>query len=104
MIIWFLASLIISTIIIYIVSKLFGEEEGIGTALLAGLIGAAIYALTYYFLGHGLLAIIIGGFAWLLALGSLYNMGWIKAFLVALVIWIVAVVVSTALPTLIGPL
>jgi hypothetical protein len=100
----FMVSLIISTIIIFIVTKIFGEEEGLGTAVLAGLIGAVIYTLTYYFLGHGLLAIIIGGFAWLLALGSLYNMGWLKSFLIALVIWIVAAVVSTVLPTLVGPL
>ena len=45
----FLASLIISSIVIYIAAKLLGETEGVGTAILAALIGAIIYSLAYYF-------------------------------------------------------
>ncbi len=102
--VFFLVSLIVSAIIIFAVTKLFGEREGIGTALLAALVGAIIYALAYYFLGQGLLAALVGGFAWLLALGSLYNMGWLKALVVAVVVWIVAAVVGFLLPTAMGPL
>ncbi len=39
----FFISLFISAIIIYVVTKLFGEKEGFGTALEAALIGAIIY-------------------------------------------------------------
>jgi uncharacterized membrane protein (GlpM family) len=55
-------------------------------------------------LGQGLLAGLIGGFVWLLALGSLYNMGWLKALVVAVVVWIIAAIVGFILPTVIGPL
>jgi len=102
--VFFLVSFIVSAIIIFAVTKLFGEREGIGTALLAALVGAIIYALAYYFLGQGLLAALVGGFVWLLALGSLYNMGWFKALVVAVVVWIVSAVVGFLLPTAMGPL
>jgi hypothetical protein len=102
--VFFIVGLIVSAIIIYVVTKLFGEREGIGTALLAALAGAIIYALAYYFLGHGLLAALIGGFVWLLALGSLYKIGWLKALVVAVIVWIVAAIVGFVLPTVVGPL
>ncbi|HEX7391904.1 MAG TPA: hypothetical protein VF374_03015 [Thermoplasmata archaeon] len=102
--IFFLVGLIISTIIIYVITKLFGEKEGVGTAILAALVGAVIYALAYYFLGEGLLAALIAGFVWLLALASLYSMGWWKALGTAIVVWIVAFFVGFILPTVVGPL
>jgi len=103
----FLISLVISAIIIYFVTKIFGEkEEGFGTALLAAFIGAIIYAAAYYFLRPelGWLASLIGGIAWLIALGFLYSIGWLKAIGIALIVWIIAAVVSFVLPTVIGPL
>jgi len=103
-VVFFIVGLIVSAIIIYVITKLFREKEGIGTALLAALAGAIIYALAYYFLGQGLLAALIGGFVWLLALGSLYNIGWLKALVVAVIVWIVAAIVGFVLPTVVGPL
>jgi len=103
-VVFFIVGLIISTIIIYVVTKLFGEKEGIGTALMAALAGAVIYAFAYFLLGQGLLAGLIGGFVWLLALGSLYKIGWIKALVVAVIVWIVAAIVGFVLPTVVGPL
>ncbi len=102
----FLISLIISAIIIYFVTKIFGEKEGFGTALLAAFIGAIIYAAAYYFLKPelGWLASLIGGIAWLIALGFLYGIGWLKALGIALIVWIIAAVVGIFLPTMIGPL
>ena len=102
----FLISLIISAIIIYVVTKIFGEKEGFGTALLAAFIGAIIYAATYYFLKPelGWLASLIGGIAWLIALSFLYSIGWLKALGIALIVWIIAAIVSFVLPTAIGPL
>lgn len=102
--IFFLVGLIISTIIIYVITKVFGEKEGIGTAISAALVGAVIYALAYYFLGQGPLAALIAGFVWLLALAGLYSMGWWKALGIAIVVWIVAFFVGFILPTVVGPL
>jgi len=103
-VVFFIVGLITSTIIIFVVTKLLGEKEGVGTASLAALAGAIIYALAYYFLGQGLLAALIGGFVWLLALGSLYSMGWLKALVVAIIVWVVAAIVGLVLPTMVGPL
>lgn len=102
----FLISLVISAIIIYFVTKVFGEKEGFGTALLAAFIGAIIYAAAYYFLKPelGWLASLIGAIAWLIALGFLYSIGWLKALGIALIVWIIAAIVGIFLPTMIGPL
>ncbi len=102
----FLISLVISAIIIYVVTKIFGEKEGFGTALLAAFIGSIIYAATYYFLRPelGWIASIIGGIAWLIALGVMYSIGWLKALGIAIIVWIIAAIVSFVLPTVIGPL
>jgi len=102
--IFLIVGLIVSAIIIFAVTKLFGEREGIHTAIPAALIGAIIYALSYFFLGQGLYASIIAGFVWLAALASLYDMSWIKAGVTAFIVWVAASLVSLALPTVIGPL
>jgi hypothetical protein len=100
----FLISLVISAIIIYLAAKLLGEKEGFGTAILAAFVGAIIFALASYFIGIGWIAALIGGIAWLIALGSLYQIGWLKSFVIAIVIWIFATIVSLVLPTIAGPL
>lgn len=105
-VILFLISLFVSAIIIYVVTKIFGEKEGFGTAFLASFIGAIIYAVTYYFLRPelGWLASLIGGVAWLIALRGLYSIGWLKALGTAIIVWIIAAIVSFVLPTVTGPL
>ena len=103
-IIYFLIALAISAIIIYVITKLFGEEEGIGTALLAALTGAIVYALAYFFLGDGLIAALLGGLVWTIALAGLYNMGWLKSIATAAFVWIIAIFVGIILPTVGGPL
>lgn len=100
----FLASLVISAIVIYLAAKLLGEKEGFGTAIMAAFIGAVLFSLVSYFIGMGWIASLIGGIAWLIALGNLYNMGWIKSSIVAVVIWLFAGLVSIVLPTIAGPL
>ena len=94
----FLLSLVISAIIIYFVTALFGEDEGGATALLAAFVGAIIYGLVYFFLGNGLLAAVLGGIGWVIALGSLYDIGWLKAAVIAVFVWIIATIVSWILP------
>jgi hypothetical protein len=51
-----------------------------------------------------LLAAVLGGIVWTLALGSLYSMGWLKAIATAFVVWIIALFVGIFLPTVGGPL
>ena len=94
-----LASFVISTVVIYFVAKLFGETEGIGTALLAALIGSVIYGIF-----GGLLGSIIAGIAWLIALKSLYGIGWLKSLVIAVVIWIISNIIGFILPTAAGPI
>lgn len=100
----FIVGLIISTIIIYFTTKLFGEKEGIKHAFIAAAAGSIIYGITYFLLGRGILAAVAGGFVWLLALKGLYDIGWLKAFLIALIIWIATGVTGLLLPTAPGPL
>ncbi len=98
----FVISLIVSTIVIYFTTKFFGEHEGIGTAILAAVVGTLIYSAAYAYTGA--LASLVGGIAWLLALQWLYKIGWIRSLLIAVVIWVFAAIISLALPTLTGPL
>lgn len=100
----FVLALFISTIVIYVVAKVTGEKEGFKTAFLAAIIGTIIYIISYFFLGNGLLAAIIAGIFWLIALKALYKIGWLKALLIAVLIWILTAVVGLFLPTLTGPL
>jgi hypothetical protein len=100
----FIVALIISTVIIYIITKLFGEREGIITAFLAALIGTVIYIIVYSLIGQGWIAAFIAGIVWLLALQFLYKIGWLKSLVIAVVIWIATTIVGWFLPTLTGPL
>jgi uncharacterized membrane protein len=103
-IVLFVLGLVISTVIIYIVTKLFGEKEGIKHALAAALIGSAVYGIVYFIFGQGFLAAVIGGIVWLLALKALYSFGWIKAFVIAVIIWIISGLLGLIVPTGLGPL
>ena len=101
--IMFLIGWIVSTLIIYVVTRLFGESEGIGTAILAALVGTVVYALVFAFLGGGLLPGLIAGIIWLLALMWFYEMTFLKALVTAVIVWVIAIVVGWFLPTLGGP-
>jgi hypothetical protein len=100
----FVVGLVISTIIIYITTKLFGQKEGIGRAFLTAIIGAVVYSIAYFIFGTGWIAAIVGGFVWLIALRGLYDIGWLRAFVIAIIVWIAATVVGLLLPTAAGPL
>lgn len=103
-IIRFLAGLLISTVVIYLVTFILGQRRGIKLAIFAAIIGTIVYEIAYYFLGHGFLATVLGGIAWLLALKTIYRMSWLKALIVAVIIWIIAYVIGSILPTATGPL
>ncbi|MFP4117069.1 MAG: hypothetical protein ACLFQ8_03320 [Candidatus Aenigmatarchaeota archaeon] len=95
-------SLIVSGLIIYFVTAVLGSGKGIMTALLAALTGSVIYALSPL-IPTGFLSTVIAGLVWLLAIRHFYRVGWIRALIMALVIWFVTTVVSAFLPTLAGP-
>ena len=103
-IVLFVIGLVISTIIIYIITKLFGEKEGIKHAFATALIGSAVYSIVYLIFDHGFLAAVSGGIVWLLSLKALYGFGWIRAFIIALIIWIISGIVGLIVPTGPGPL
>ncbi len=97
----FAIGLVISTVIIYIITKFFGEKEGIKHAFAAALIGSVVYGAVYFIFGHGFLAAVTGGIVWLLALKALYRFGWIRAFIITVIIWIISGIVGLIVPT--GP-
>jgi hypothetical protein len=101
---YFVVALVISTVIIYVITKLLGETEDIKTAFIAALVGTIVYTIIYYVIGQGLIAALIAGIVWLLALQKLYNIGWVKSLIIAIAVWIVTSVVGWFLPTLTGPL
>jgi hypothetical protein len=100
----FVVGLAISTVIIYITTKLFRQKEGIGRAFAAAIIGAIVYSLVYFIFGNGLIAAVVGGIIWLIALRALYEIGWLRALVIAVIVWIAATIVGLLLPTLPGPL
>ena len=101
----FIVGLVISTIIIiYIATKLFGQKEGIGRALVTALLVQSSIFVVYYIFGNGLLSAVVGGIIWLIALKMVYNIGWFKAFVIAAVVWIAATVIGFLLPTVPGPI
>lgn len=100
----FVVGLLISTVIIYITTKLFGQKEGIGRAFVTAVIGAIVYSIMYFIFGSGWIAAIVGGIVWLIALRALYDIGWVRALVIAVIVWIAATVVGLLLPTAPGPL
>jgi hypothetical protein len=73
-------------------------------ALFTAIIGSIVYGIAYVWLGNGFLSAVLGGIAWLLALKAIYHMGWLKALIVAVGIWIITTVIGVLLPSAIGPL
>ena len=102
-IIRFLVGLLISTVVIYVVT-FFMRQRSLKLAFFAAIIGSIVYYISYIVLGHGFLSAALGGIAWLLALKAIYRMGWLKALIVAVAIWIITTFVGEWLPTALGPL
>jgi hypothetical protein len=82
----FIVGLVVSTIIICVTTKLFGQKEGIGRAFVTALIDTLIYFVAYYIFGNGLISSLVGGIIWLIALKVFYNIEWFKAFMIAVVV------------------
>ena len=100
----FAIALIISTLIIYVIVKFFGESEGITTALLAALVGTVIYTVLYALAGPGIACCIHSGNRVAAGIADAVPIGWIKSLVIAVIIWGVTSIVGWFLPTLTGPL
>jgi hypothetical protein len=98
----FLIAWLISAIIVYVVSKLLWERQGFVTAIIVALVGAVIYLVTGMII-PGIIGSLLALIGWLLALKYFYRIGWLRAGLMALGIWILATIVGFLLPTLPGP-
>ncbi len=103
-IILFLVGLLISTVVIYLVTFILGQRRSIKLALFTAIIGSIVYGISYAIIGNGFLSAVLGGIAWLLALKTIYRMGWLRALIVAVIVWIITAIIGTLLPTAIGPL
>jgi hypothetical protein len=99
----FIVALVISTVIIYYIARFFGAKDSLTTALYAAIIGTVVYTVFYAVLGQGLIGAFVAGIVWLLALQKLYTIGWFRALIIAVVIWIVTSVAGYFLPVLMGP-
>ena len=102
-IIIFVIGLLVSTLVIYVVTLFMRQRRSMKLALFTAIIGSIVYGITYVLLGNGFLSAVLGGIAWLLALKAIYHMGWLKALIVAVGIWIITTVIGVLLPTAIGP-
>lgn len=103
-IIVFVIGLVISTVIIYFITKVFGEREGIKYAFLAAISGSIIYGTLNNLIGNNIITSIIGGALWILVLKIIYRMKWLKALLIAFIIWGITNLIEILIPTLPGPL
>jgi hypothetical protein len=99
----FLIGLLVSTALIYLSSLFLGTRRSFKVAFFTAIIGSIIYAIAHYLLGNGLIAAILGGIAWLIALKSIYRIGWFHALIMAVVIWIITSIIGILLPTAPGP-
>lgn len=103
-IILFFIGLLISTLVIYIVTSITRHRRSIKLALFTAIIGSIVYGIVYLWLGNGFLSAILGGIAWLLALKTIYRMGWLKALIIAASIWIITSFVDVLFPSATAPL
>ena len=103
-IIVFVISLVISTEIIYFITKVLGEREGIKYAFLAAISGSIIYGIFNNLIGNNIITSIIGEALWFFVLKIIYTMKWLKALLITFIIWIITSLIGILIPTLPGPL
>jgi len=100
----FIIGLLVSTLVIYLVTSITRHRRSIKLALFTAIIGSIVYGIVYLWLGNGFLSAVLGGIAWLLALKAIYHMGWLKALIIAVSIWIITTIIGVLLPTATGPL
>ncbi len=100
----FLIGLLISTLVIYMVTFFMRQRRSLKLALFVAIIGSIVYYISYIAFKDAFLSAFMGGIAWLVALKTIYRMGWLKTLIIAVAIWIITTLVGNWLPTTIGPL
>ena len=100
----FLLSLLVSGIIIYFVTRMFGASNGILRAIVTALIGTIVYTGAHYIIETSWIAPVVAGIVWIVAISFIYKVGFLKSAGIGLVIWIFATVIDVLLPTVSGPL
>ena len=103
-IIFFLIGLLVSTVVIYLVTLFMRQRRSLKLALFTAIMGSIVYVIAYVLLRNDFLSAILGGIAWLLALKSFYHMGWLKALIVTVGIWIIITIIDVLLRNAIGTL
>ena len=73
-------------------------------ALLTSIVGLIVYWIANYLWTNTLVSAFLGGIAWLVALKTIYRMGWIKALMVAVGILIITYVVAAELSSALASL
>lgn len=92
-----LVHLFMLTLIIYLVTSLLGKRRSMKLALFTSIVGLIVYWIANYLWTNTLVSAFLGGIAWLVALKTVYRMGWIKALIVAVGILIITYVVTVEL-------
>ena len=92
-----LVHLFMLTLIIYLVTSLLGKRRSMKLALFTSIVGLIVYWIANYLWTNTLVSAFLGGIAWLVALKTVYRMGWIKALIVAVGILIITYVVTAEL-------
>jgi len=102
----FMISFAVSAIIIYLAVNLFDDEQkkGFGTAMEVAFYGSIIFAFASYIAGMWWIIVIMSTIVWLIGLGKLFSIGWLKSTVVAVVTLIMATMVSMVLFVITGPI
>lgn len=91
----FLASLVAGAVGIYAGAIIVLGSASITTAVMASLVGAAVWGLTSYFLGWiPLIGSLITFVAWLGAINWFYAGGWLTAAQIAIFAWIISLLTT----------
>ena len=101
-IIIFLVDLLILMLIIYLVTLLLGKRRSMKLALFTSIVGLIIYWIANSLWTNSFVSAFLGGISWLVALKTIYRMGWIRSLIVAVGILIITYVVVTELRRVLG--
>jgi len=91
-IIKFIIVLLISTLVIYLVTSITRHRRSIKLALFTAIIGLIVYVIVHFWFENSFLSAVLAGIAWLLAVKTIYHMGWLKALIIATSIWTITII------------
>jgi hypothetical protein len=92
-IVYFLSIWIVSAFVLLISAKLLASKGGFVGGLIASLLGSIVF---YFFRGNFLFSL-AAALLWLLVIRFSFDVGWIRAFLISIIAYILASLVSAFL-------